>query len=253
MPNNHVENHSEGVKSDEVPAATQQEDTGADFASKPEPGGRWRWAVILGLALVVLAGLSAWWIHRYIYAPRFTPTQLDQREREILNKKLQKFEKAVQGTTPRSDAAKKDDSLRSEPEAYTEAGADRTIHFTEKEINALIANQPEIAQRLAIDLSDDLISIKVLMPMDKDILFLGGKTLRLHAGLSVRFENGKPEVALQGISLGGIPLPNAWLGNLKYKNLVKEFGSQEGFWKLFDEGVADIKISQGEIQIRLKE
>ncbi len=182
MPNNHVENHSEGVKSDEVPAATQQEDTGADFASKPEPGGRWRWAVILGLALVVLAGLSAWWIHRYIYAPRFTPTQLDQREREILNKKLQKFEKAVQGTTPRSDAAKKDDSLRSEPEAYTEAGADRTIHFTEKEINALIANQPEIAQRLAIDLSDDLISIKVLMPMNKDILFLGGKTTAASRG-----------------------------------------------------------------------
>ncbi len=36
-------------------------------------------------------------------------------------------------------------------------------------------------------------------------------------------------------------------GNLKYKNLVKEFGSQEGFWKLFDEGVADIEVSQGKL------
>ncbi|MDD4463068.1 MAG: hypothetical protein PHR86_02320, partial [Desulfobacterales bacterium] len=83
MPNNHTENHSEGVKPAEVPAI-QQEDSGSDFSSKPEPGGRWRWGLILAIVLVVLAVFSAWWIHRYIYAPRFTPTQLDQREQEIL-------------------------------------------------------------------------------------------------------------------------------------------------------------------------
>ena len=60
-------------------------------------------------------------------------------------------------------------------------------------------------------------------------------------------------VALKGVSLGGIPIPNAWLGNLKNKNLVKGFGTEDGFWKLFSDGVADLKVKDGHIQIKLKE
>ena len=67
------------------------------------------------------------------------------------------------------------------------------------------------------------------------------------------YENGRPVVALKGVSLGGIPIPNAWLGNLKNRNLVKEFGSEGGFWKLFSDGVADLKVREGHILIKLKE
>jgi len=57
----------------------------------------------------------------------------------------------------------------------------------------------------------------------------------------------------RGVSLGGIPLPNAWLGNLKHKNLVDEFGTEGGFWKLFAEGIEDINVKEGHIRIKLKE
>jgi hypothetical protein len=47
------------------------------------------------------------------------------------------------------------------PEPYSEENASREIRITEKELNALIAKDEEAARRVAVDLSDDLVSIKV--------------------------------------------------------------------------------------------
>jgi hypothetical protein len=77
--------------------------------------------------------------------------------------------------------------------------------------------------------------------------------LRLNLGVILGFEKDRPVVALKGVSLGGIPLPNAWLGNLKNRNLVKEFGAEGGFWKLFSDGVAGLKVQEGHTLIKLKE
>jgi hypothetical protein len=51
-----------------------------------------------------------------------------------------------------------------EPEPYSEEGAKREISLTEKELNALISNNSEVAQRVAIDLSENLISVKLIVP-----------------------------------------------------------------------------------------
>jgi hypothetical protein len=77
--------------------------------------------------------------------------------------------------------------------------------------------------------------------------------LRLNLGVILGFEKDRPVVALKGVSLGGIPLPNAWLGNLKNRNLVKEFGAEGGFWKFFSDGVAGLKVQEGHTLIKLKE
>ena len=93
----------------------------------------------------------------------------------------------------------------------------------------------------------------MIVPIDEEIPALGGKTLRLNLGVILSYQHGRPVVVLKGVSLGGIPVPNAWLGNLKNKNLVKEFGAEDGFWKLFSDGVADLKVKEGHILIKLKE
>ena len=51
----------------------------------------------------------------------------------------------------------------------------------------------------------------------------------------------------------GVPVPSAWLGGLKNVDLVAEFGAEPGFWKTFSEGVEDIRIRDGHVQIKLKE
>ncbi len=217
---------------------------------------RFGWIHILGTAAAVIlvsALITAWWVKHNIYASQFKPTQLNVKEQQVLDSKLARLEASAQktGGTALPKYAEPQKPLK--PEPYTEEGAKREINLTEKELNALIANQPEIAQRVAIDLSDNLVSVKLVVPVDDEVLFLGGKTLRLNLGLSLSYQAGQPVVALQGVTLGGIPLPNAWLGGVKYKNLVNEFGTEGGFWKLFADGVENLQVRDGRIHIRLKE
>ena len=208
---------------------------------------------IVGLVVVITALLTAWWVKHYLYASKFTPAVLTVKEQKALDSKLAKLEATANKDSVIPKRKRQDRVAPLEPEAYSEEGAKREISLTEMELNALIANNPEVAQRVAIDLSENLISVKLVVPMDEEIPMLGGKTLRLNLGVILGYENGRPIVALKGVSLGGIPLPSAWLGNLKNRNLVKEFGAEGGFWKLFSDGVIDLKVQEGHILIKLKE
>jgi hypothetical protein len=203
-------------------------------------------AFVLLVAVLLLAGF---WIKRNLYASRFSPVALGQKEREVLEAKLALLQEKepVPGDNP---------SLPGKPlapEPYSEEGVGRVITLTERELNALIANSPEVAEKVAVDLSDDLISLKMVLPVDDEVPVLGGKRLKLHMGLTVHYDGKKPTIALKGVSLGGIPLPNAWLGSLKNVNLVEEFGGGDGFWEVLTAGVRSIRVRQGELRIELSE
>jgi hypothetical protein len=75
----------------------------------------------------------------------------------------------------------------------------------------------------------------------------------MKAGVEMAYEGGKPIVILRGVSIMGVPIPNAWLGNVKNIDLVKEFGTEEGFWKSFSAGVDDIQVKKGSLIVKLKE
>jgi len=208
---------------------------------------------IVALVMIATAILTAWWVKHYIYASKFKPTVLTAKEQRVLESKLARLEESAKKDTALARKKRGDKGTPLKPEAYSEEGAKREISLTERELNALIANHPEVAQRVAIDLSNNLVSVKLVIPVEEEIPVLGGKTLRLNVGLILGYEKGVAVVALKGVSLGGIPIPNAWLGNLKNRNLVKEFGSGGGFWKLFSDGVADLKVKEGHILIKLKD
>ena len=139
------------------------------------------------------------------------------------------------------------------PEAYSEEGANREITFSEREINSLVANNTDLAEKMAIDFAQDLVSLRLLIPVDPDFPVMGGKTLRVRAGAELAYRDGRPVVILKGISLMGVPLPNAWLGGLKHIDLMQEFGGQPGFWQSFGEGVEAIQVREGELYIKLRE
>ena len=98
-----------------------------------------------------------------------------------------------------------------------------------------------------------MMSAKLLMPVDEDFPIMGGKILKVRAGVELAYRDSKPIVILKGVSIMGVPIPNAWLGGLKNIDLVEEFGSGDGFWKAFSDGVQDIRIVEGDLQIELKE
>ena len=212
--------------------------------------------LIVFVTILVTLGGSYWFLKTYVFARQFKPVELSAREERVLDSKLR-----VLGYQPGPGAAGRhapstdefDEHGVLKPERYSEAGAKREVSFSERELNALLAKNTDLARKLAIDLSDDLVSAKLLVPMDPDFPVLGGKTLRFNAGLGLAYVNGRPRVVLKGVSIMGVPVPNAWLGGLKNVDLVTQFGASPGFWKSFSEGVRDIRVEDGRLTIRLKE
>ncbi len=145
-----------------------------------------------------------------------------------------------------------DSSGRLIPQKYTESGGKRNLSFSEKELNSLLASNSDMAKKLAIDLSQDLISARILIPLDRDFPMLDGKTLRVSAGVELAYKNSRPRVVLKGVTIMGVPIPNAWLGGLKNIDLIREFGDERGFWKSFSEGVEDIHVEDRQLKIKLK-
>jgi plasmid maintenance system antidote protein VapI len=205
-------------------------------------------------AVLVTAGLSFWIIRTYIHPGDFKPVSLSAREQGQLDTKLRQL-----GVNPREllPNAKREDQFDAEgrlvPEKYSEDPEKREIRMSERELNALIANNPELARRFAIDLSNNLASAKLLIPVDPGMPVLGGRTLRVNAGIEVAYREARPVVKLRGISIMGVPVPNAWLGNLKNVDLVQEFGTGPGFWNSFAEGVDLIEVVDGQLHIKLRE
>lgn len=207
-------------------------------------------AGVLGLVATVMvltiAG-TAWWVGRYVYAKPLEPTRLTTAEERTLDAKLARLDAAA--PAPR----RPDGEEPLEPTPYTEDDADREIRLTERELNGLVARDETAARRVAIDLADDLVSVTMLVPFDRDLPVLGGKTLRIATGVELAYAEGRPIVAIRGISLGGVPLPRAWWGDIKGRNLVEEFGAPGGFWDRFARGVDDIRIRDGELWVKLRE
>jgi hypothetical protein len=211
------------------------------------------------IVTLVLGALVA----RYVLFPeRFEPVTLDSAEQQVLDQKLASLgiqsERAPAGDrfAPRPEEFDAEGRLR--PQPYRDADGPREVHFDERELNAIIARDPELARRLAVDLSRDLVSVKLLVPLPPDFPVMGGQTLRLTAGAEVR-EVATPEgetrlaVIVTGVSLWGVPLPNAWIGGLKGVDLVEQFGNDPGFWQALADGVDSVQIEEGELVLRLAE
>jgi hypothetical protein len=223
----------------------------------------------LVVATVVLTLFAA---RAWLFPKPFEPVVLSPAEEQVLEKKLSLLEgidrKKESGRTSvarrkepaahpletgpaRPDEFTTGGELR--PEAYSEEGASREVTFTEREVNSLLARNTDLARKVAIDLGQDLVSLKILVPVDPDFPFLGGKTLRVRAGAELAYKEGRPLVKLRGVSIMGVPVPNAWLGGLKNIDLVQEFGGDSGFWKTFAEGVDAINVREGSLYIKFKE
>lgn len=209
----------------------------------------------MAILVFITALLAAWWIKHNIYASLFKPILLTEKEKRILEKKLDLLELSAQREGKRTHrkppAVMKEKRLM--PEPYTEKGASREISITEKELNSLISKDEEAAKRVAIDLSEDLVSIALLIPVDEEIPILNGKTIRLNCGVTLRYEMEKPVVTIRGVSIGGVPLPSAWWGNIKNTDLVQKFGEEGGFWDIFSKGIENIKVRSDHLWIKLKE
>jgi len=202
-------------------------------------------------ACVLTAFLTVMGLKLYLFPGAFKPVTLNAKEERILEEKVARITPAEADKV--AGAERKNDRPALEPMPYSEEGAIREISFTERELNALIAKNTDLAPKLAIDLSENLASARLRIPLDPDMPILGGETLKASAGLELGYADNKPIVILKGVMLWGVPIPNAWLGNLKNIDLVQEFESEQGFWNSFAQGIDMIAVENEKITVRFKE
>ena len=147
-------------------------------------------------------------------------------------------------TTAEKDAVE----LRIEAAQY-EPGINSLV-LTEREINGLINEHTNLGEELKIKLAKGALHARVNTTLDQDFPILGGKTVKARARFLVEANEINPTFVLDDLTVYGVSVPNAWLGELKGKNLLASLtGGVED--NAFSRGIEDIKIENGLIEIKL--
>jgi hypothetical protein len=196
--------------------------------------------IALALLLVILAtaALTAWWVSRQLNARPFEPVQLSPGEQAALQEKA-----AVFGDTVPPIAS----VVVPPPPPETEER--RSVTLTERELNGLLAHNTGLAERVYLDLERDAIRARVNVPLEPDFPVLGGRTIRATLALGVQLVGGRVEVWIRDLSLGGFPLPNAWLGGIKHVDLVEMYFADDPAMQAFVDGIESLRIDSGGITL----
>ncbi len=208
-------------------------------APKTRSGGR-TVLIVLGILLLccgLTAAATAWWVKRNVYASPMKPVSLSVAEEAQFQEKISVLEN---GSTELSTATS--------PETDK-----RTLVVTQKEVNAYLAKQG-LGETVKVDLKKDAVSLNTLIPVDEGFPLLGGTTLRIQVSLAAAMDgNQKPTLQVQDVSLGGVPLPNAWLGDIKGINLVTSDINANPTLKRFFDGIRDMRLENGSLRVVLNE
>ncbi|MCE9519535.1 MAG: hypothetical protein K8R87_08285 [Verrucomicrobia bacterium] len=181
--------------------------------------------VIFGITGIAAASAAYWYHHNFQAAP-FKPVQLSPVEQQALEKKLQVPAAAA-------DPAK-------------------SIVLSEREINGWLQEQG-LGEHLKVSIGSSGITVSALLPVDGEVPFIGGKTVRFKIALNAQLD-AKHHLALQisNVAVGGISPPNAWLGGIKGQDLLAD-AELDPTAKAFVAGIKSVEFSSGEIRVQLNE
>lgn len=188
-------------------------------------GGKRKTLLVIGVValLLVSAGAYYWWSNRPIQ-----PVVLDQQEQRLLDEKVE----AVQ------------------ERSYEPGG--KTLVLTEKEVNALFHDNTGLGDKVRFELANQAIHARIRTDLDEEIPVVGGRTLKAKARFKLTDDQNNPAIILDDLTVWGLSLPNAWLADIKGKNLIGELGLNLSNNRLA-EGVQDIDVDHGKITITLAE
>lgn len=210
------------------------------------PGSAWKKKLLIVFAVIVAccgitAAATTWWVKRNVYASPFRPVSLTQTEQKAFDEKVE----ALSG---------KNAAVSSGAESQPGAGDDkRTLVVTDKEINAYLAKQG-LGDQIKVELNEGTAAATLIAPVDKDVPVIGGKTFRIRVGLATGGKpNGGMSLAINDVSIGGVPVPNAWLGDVKGVNLLAGTAGSDPVVKRFLAGIREFQIKGGSIRVHLNE
>ncbi len=190
--------------------------------------------IVLGTCTIA-AGSATFWYQYNLHASKFRPVQLTAAEQQVVKDKLNIL--GGQPTAPATDPSK-------------------TIVLNEREINGYLEAQG-LGETVKVHITNGNVGATILTPVDKEVPLLGGHTVRLKIAFNTKLdESHRFALSLADVSVGGISLPNAWLGGVKGLNLLAE--DQQGtnaspLLKGFAAGIKDFQMRNGELRLVLND
>jgi hypothetical protein len=224
----------------------------------------------IGLGVFAVLAAAGVFAYNYYFHASITPTKLSEREMVALNEKIKVVEEASQdspGVRVETGEVKvlppvaNDPAVPSAPAAPPVAAPEprdiRTLVLTQRELNGILNNNTEFGQYVKVDLKPGYFDITTIVPVDQEVPFLGGKTLRTSVDFTLKkSEGGELVLAVRDVSVAGVPLPAAWLegaGVMKGENLLKDLKSQYPWFERFVAGIERVEIGSGELKVKLAE
>ncbi len=101
-------------------------------------------------------------------------------------------------------------------------GVVQPLHLSADEINALIAEDPELKGHAHVAIESNRVKATLSLPMDKlPLPGAGGRYLNGTALLNVALVNGQLFVTAQSVEVKGKPLPEDFMAGLRSRNLAE--------------------------------
>ena len=203
-----------------------------------KPRSSWRkkllltFGILAGVGALTMASAAFWYNYNF-NASALRAVTLTQPEAAVLDKKVEVLKGTAEPQAPATDPAK-------------------TLVLSEREINGFLKEQG-IGEHFKVGIRNDNITLTAIVPVDKDAPVLAGKNIRVTATLATKLSaDHKLAMSLSDFTVGGISLPNAWLGNIKGLNLLADNVDDEVV-RGVAAGIKDVQIQDGEVRLVLND
>ena len=220
-----------------------------------QPRSSWKRKLLMTVCILfALFGLAtasfAVWYQYNFHASPFKPIALTSGEQQVLNAKMAVLGGKVQEVSATNKAQPQQEL---QPPALPDPA--KTIVLNEREINAWLKEQG-LGETVKFSIRNGGVAATILTPVDKEVPFIGGHTVRFQVAFNTKLdENRRFALSLADVSVGGISLPNEWLGGIKGLNLLADnnAGVDDPVLKGFAAGIKDFQVRDGELRMILND
>lgn len=215
--------------------------------------------IMLGVFLLTIvgtAGAGYWW-YKHNFDPRpMQPVVLSEKEQAAFDSKLVVF-----GDPPMAPVTIQMPSVPVPPPApsqppsavpQVEPGAEnRTIVITEREVNAYLAKQ-NLGENIHVSFAEGKLAAAIIVEAPPDFPFFAGQKVRVKLTFGTGLTpDHKLSFVFDDVSVGGISMPNAWLGDVKGVDLVEKNLQSDPGLKRFLDGIQSLEIHPGSAKVVL--
>ena len=127
----------------------------------------------------------------------------------------------------------------------------RTLIITEREVNAYLAKQ-NLGEHVTVSFGEGQLAAGIIVSAPPDFPLLAGQKVRVRLTLGTGFSpQQKLSFVMEDLSVGGISLPNAWLGDLKGVDLIAKNLEKDPAIQRFLAGIQELDIHPGSLRVVL--